>query len=233
MKSSGKTLPSLTRQNFLKPHSANHTLMRKTLFAAVALAPLWLLASQTARGRAEDHLQQHRHAADDRRGRRHHHQFRRLDPADDGRHVAAVTVNSSNNVTNSGSITFSNINSVVGIAVQGGNGSATTPLTIDNIGTITVSETFTAPDANSDGVTEAPYATPTSSGRYGIQLTGTSAFVGSITNAGAIVVRGDQSYGISLDGPLQGTLTNSGTITLTGDNSVGLQGNGGALPETS
>ena len=200
--------------------------MRKTLFAAVALAPLWLLASQTpaaAQKTISSSISTPQTTAVD--GDITINSGGSIQPTTAG--TAAVTVNSSNNVTNSGSITFSNINSVVGIAVEGGNGSATTPLTIDNIGTITVSETFTAPDANSDGVTEAPYATPTSSGRYGIQLTGTSAFVGSITNAGAIVVRGDQSYGISLDGPLQGTLTNSGTITLTGDNSVGLQETGG------
>jgi len=222
VKSSGKTLPSLTRQNFLKPHSANHTLMRKTLFAAVALAPLWLLASQTpaaAQKTISSSISTPQTTAAD--GDITINSGGTIQPTTTG--TAAVTVNSSNNVTNSGSITFNNLNSVVGIAVQGGNGSAATPLLISNVGSITVSESFTASDANSDGVTEAPYASTTSLNRYGIQLTGTSAFTGSIINSGVITVKGDSSYGISLEAPLTGSLTNSGTITLTGDNSVALQ----------
>ena len=196
--------------------------MRKTLFAAVALAPLWLLASESpalAQKTISSSISTPQNTATD--GDITVDSGGSIQPGVTG--VAAITVNSGTAatpvaVTNAGSISFNNLNSVQGILIQGGANSVVT-----NSGTITVSESFTAPDSNSDGVPEAPFASSTSGGRYGIQLTGTTPFVGSITNSGAIVVKGNDSYGISIEGPLTGTLTNSGTITITGDNSVGLR----------
>ena len=196
--------------------------MRKTLLAAVALAPLWFLASQTA-ATAQTTISNSTStpqttAAD---GDITINSGGTISP--NLVNTSAVTVNSSNNVVNSGNITDSNVNSVVGIAIQGGNGSASAPLVVTNAGNITVSESFAATDSNSDGVNEAPFASPTSTGRYGIQLTGASPFYGNITSTGAIAVQGDQSYGISIEGPLTGSLTSTGTIALTGDNGAGLR----------
>src|SRR4051794_32681453 len=66
---------------------------------------------------------------------------------------AAVTINSSNTVTNAGKITFNGIDNAVGIL---GNGGVTSSIT--NSGTITLDETYTRTDANGDGVLDGPYA---------------------------------------------------------------------------
>ena len=212
LKSVAKTLQSVRRPTSSSPHSANHTPMRKTLLAAAALAPLWILASQTA-AFGQTTISSNRSTP--------------VDTATDGSitvnsgitinpatpNTAAVTINSNASVSNAGTITYNNVNNVVGIAVQGGfTGS------VINSGTINITESYTASDTNKDGLAEAPFASGSSTGRYGIQLTGTSAFVGAITNTLAITVKGDNSYGISLEAPLQGALSDSGTITLTGDN---------------
>jgi hypothetical protein len=196
--------------------------MRKTLFAAAALAPLWFLASQSpaaAQTTITNGTSTPQTTLVD--GDITVNSGGSISP--NAANTAAITVNSSNNVVNGGGIADSNVNNVVGIAVQGGNGAAGSTLVVTNSGTITINETYASTDSNKDGVNEPPFASPTSTGRYGIQLTGTQPFYGDIANTGSIVIQGDQSYGISLEGPLAGSLTNSGTITLTGDNGAGLR----------
>lgn len=128
----------------------------------------------------------------------------------------AVTIDSNNAVSNAGTISITNANNSTGIGtVAGGSGS------INNTGTITVSETYTPTDTNGDGNLDGPFAS--GSGRAGIRTGG--AFTGSITNAlGAkITVQGNNSYGILLNGPLYGNLSTDGTITVTGDNTAGVK----------
>ncbi len=130
---------------------------------------------------------------------------------------AAVTINSSNTVTNSGKISFTGVNSAIGILANGGvTGSIT------NSGTIGVDETYTRTDSNGDGVLDGAYAQ--GSDRYGIRIDGTAPFTGSINSTGAITVRGNNSAGISVAPTLNGGLTiNTAGVTVTGDNSVGVR----------
>jgi hypothetical protein len=132
----------------------------------------------------------------------------------------AVTLNSDNNVTNAGSVTISNLNNSAAIlAIGGSTGSNTQNIT--NSGTITNTDSFSA-STNGDGFTEEPYATPTSTSRYGILVTGSGPLLGQVYNSGTITVSGDSSYGIAIAAPLIPTagvvgLVQSGTISLTGD----------------
>jgi hypothetical protein len=196
--------------------------MRKTLFAAVALAPLLLMAAgttafaQTTIGNSTSTPVTT--AAD---GDISISSGGTISPTTPG--AAAVTVNSSNNVNNGGTLSFKDVNNATGVLLLGGNGSSAMSLSIQNTGTISVTESYTPSDANKDGVNEAPFASLTSTGRYGIRLTGTSPFYGLVSNTGAITIQGDHSAGISLEAPLKGSLASSGTISVTGDNSVGLQ----------
>ncbi len=133
----------------------------------------------------------------------------------------AITLDSDNTVSVEGTLSANNVNGSTGILVLGGHtGSVTTT------GAITESEDYAATDsANSDGIAEAPFAQ--GAGRYGLRLTGTSAFTGAITLAGPITVKGNGSYGVSLEAPLAGGLTVTGALSLTGDGGAGVQETGG------
>ena len=134
----------------------------------------------------------------------------------------AVTLDSNNVLTNSGSISITDVDNSTGVQILGGHTG-----TFTNSGSITVSESYVATDTNNDGVLDGPYAKGT--GRYGVHVTGTAPFIGSLTNAtgGSITVNGNNSFGLSVDAPLQGDLLNQGTIILTGDNSTALSETGG------
>lgn len=129
---------------------------------------------------------------------------------------AAVTLNSNNNVTLEGAVTIADANGATGLAILGGNtGEAKVS------GAISVDESTEAKDTDNDGDLDGPFAT--GSGRYGIRLTGAQPFQGSITRtAGAIVVEGNDSAGISLEAGLGGALRSAGSISVTGDRSYGV-----------
>ena len=138
-----------------------------------------------------------------------------------------VTVDSSNILTNNGTISTTDISNVVGVLIKGGlTGSVSNP------GAITLSSSYAAP-TSADGYAQGPFAgtagsaTPTGStgvyGLYGIRLTGASPFAGSISNSGSISIKGNESFGVSLESEMTGALTSSGTIAVTGDNSVGIR----------
>ena len=131
---------------------------------------------------------------------------------------AGVTVDSNNTVTNAGSITSTDVNNVTGILLNGGRAG-----TITNTGSITLTETFTGDDsANADGVVEAPFAK--GQNKFGIRLVGPGAYTGDILHlGGAITVRGVNSYGISLEAPLQGALTIGASVSQTGDNGAAVR----------
>ena len=203
--------------------------MRKTLFAAVALAPLWFLAQTEVRAQTTISNSTSTPVTTAADGDIIINAGGSINPTGAG--TAAITVNSSNSVTNGGSLSYKDVNSVAGVLILGGNtvAAGATPPAINNSGTISVTESFTASDNNKDGVNEAPFASPTSAGRYGIRLAPDSGtFIGSIVNSGAINVQGSSaggapSFGISLESPLQGSVSTSGTITYVGDGGGGLQ----------
>jgi hypothetical protein len=133
-----------------------------------------------------------------------------------GAPLAAVTLNSSNNVTNAGTIQFNAIDHTIGILGLGGNTGS-----ITNSGTIQLSETVNQKINSKNGIAEGPFASGTD--RVGISVTGSSPLIGTLTNSGVITVIGENSGGIFIGaGGLTGSLADPGTITVTGDNSFGI-----------
>lgn len=126
----------------------------------------------------------------------------------------AVRVDSANNVTNEGTLSFSDKNDSTGIRV--GAGMTTT---ITNSGTITVDETYAPTDSDDDGDLDGPLAQGTN--RFGIRTEG--AMTGNVVNGGTITIEGNNSGGIVLGGPLTGSLNSSGTVTVTGNDSYGVR----------
>jgi Autotransporter beta-domain len=141
--------------------------------------------------------------------------------------VSLVTVNSSNAVANSGTLSSSNINNVTAIQANAGvTGS------VANNAVINLTTTF-APPTSVDGYQQGPFAGTASAanpsgtgdyGLYGIRLSGAGTFTGSITNttSGTINISGNASRGISLESALSGTLTQAGTVSLVGDANIGV-----------
>jgi hypothetical protein len=142
--------------------------------------------------------------------------------------VAAVTVNSYNNASNAGGISFSALNYTAGILVQGS--ALPTPssalLSITNTGSITDNETTGYKDTNGDYIDDTNgsnaigvnlFAAGTN--RFGIETTGSLAFNGSISNSGTITIIGENSAGILIGSAgINGDLSQTGTITVTGGN---------------
>ena len=142
----------------------------------------------------------------------------------------AVTLNSNNMVSNAGQIGFTDIDSATGILVQGGNTGSVT-----NTGQINITETYAPTDSNQDGLIDGDFAS--GGNRFGIVVSGSSPFIGGITNTGSIMVHGNASDGVLIAAPITGDLqminstlatstvvaaVTSGTITVVGNNSVGL-----------
>lgn len=131
---------------------------------------------------------------------------------------AGVTMDSNNKVTNAGAITINDADNATGILVAPGTTGA-----ISNSGTITLTENYTATDADKDGDIDGSFAKGT--GRNGIWVRSGAAHVGAIDHSGTISIEGNNSAGIRIDAPLTGALSTSGTITMTGDNSHGVLAN--------
>jgi len=126
----------------------------------------------------------------------------------------AVTQDSNHAVTNGGAIAIGNANDSAGIvAVAGASGD------IVNSGTITIDEPYAPTDTDNDGDLDGPFAL--GSNRFGIRTDG--AHGGKIVNSGTITVKGNDSAGIWLGGPLAGALTHNGTTIVTGDRTVGVR----------
>ena len=132
----------------------------------------------------------------------------------------AVTIDSNNVVSNSGVIQFQNIDNATGVLIQGGHTGSLT-----NGNTIQVDDTSTT-TSDSNGIVHGPFANGTN--RIGVRVVGPGDFTGSITNgAGAVVtVKGDNSYGISVETGLNGSISQLGTINISGTNSIGLRTTG-------
>lgn len=137
----------------------------------------------------------------------------------------AVTVNSSHNLTleSGSSVTMANAaDGATAILVQGGS---TSTITIG--GNILVSDSIDQyPDTDNDGDLDGPWAT--GANRYGVRLAGPGAVTGDVITLGtsAIVVEGNQSYGVSVESDLNGRLQTLGTIRVAGDDSVGIRTTG-------
>jgi hypothetical protein len=138
--------------------------------------------------------------------------------------AAAATINSNNTVTNNGSITTRDLNYTTGILGLGGF-SGTGGVAINNTSTIQLDESSNPKINGTNGIAEGPFATGTN--RFGIEITGASPLVGSVTSSGTINVVGENSAGIFIgSGGLTGKLTDSGGVTVTGDNSFGIHAAG-------
>jgi uncharacterized protein with beta-barrel porin domain len=132
----------------------------------------------------------------------------------------AVTMNSHNDVTNSGTLASNNANDTTGILVTGGpTGNVT------NSGTISLLEDYTLADGDNDGDADGGFASAGSTNRFGIWVD-TGGLVGDITN-NAITIEGNNSAGIRIDGLLTGNLTSTGRVAVSGDNAHGFLIDGG------
>src|SRR5262249_42210512 len=127
----------------------------------------------------------------------------------------AVTVDSNNNVTNGGTISFHGVDNTTGVLVQGG---VTT--TITNNAPI-VSDESSVSRTDSNGIIHGPFAKGTN--RFGIQVTG-PAITGSITNSasGVVSVVGNSSTAIDIQTGINGTFSSLGAVTAQGDNTYGV-----------
>jgi len=161
----------------------------------------------------------------------------------------ALTLDSNNNVSITGSLGATNQNNTVGLSILGGfTGSAV------NQGSISITESYTAPaDPNNDGLYTGAFAQ--GSDRTGLLVTGPGVFTGNnnasvvtasgnitvngVTNVGTITVNGNNSYGVLIAAPIVGNYSSlalipatsssttplilSGTIAVVGQDSVGLE----------
>ena len=112
----------------------------------------------------------------------------------------AVTINSSNSVTNGGEIGFTAVDNAIGIQVQGGNTG-----NVVNSASILVTDNYTATTDNNTGLLELPYAQGTN--RTDIQVVGPGVVTGSITNISLLTVHGDASFGVDIQAPITGDYT--------------------------
>ena len=125
-----------------------------------------------------------------------------------------VTLNTNNYLRNEGTIQITGANNSAGVVANAGVSGE-----ITNSGTITIDESFTPTDSDSDGDLDGAFAQ--GSGRFGIHMLG--AFTGNITNSGTITIKGNQSGGIVVDDSLAGNLTSSGGISVLGNDGYGIK----------
>jgi hypothetical protein len=125
----------------------------------------------------------------------------------------AVTMDSNHAVTNQGAIVVTGANGAIGILATAG-----TSGDITNSGSITIDETYTPTDTDKDGDLDGPFAL--GSNRFGIRTEG--AHTGNVVSGGSITVKGNDSAGIWLGGPLTGGFTHNGVTSVTGDRTVGV-----------
>ncbi len=128
----------------------------------------------------------------------------------------AVTINSSNALTNAGTISIDDSNNSVGVRILPNLNN-----TFTSTGTISVIEDYERKDgADADDDLDGPLAI--GSGRVGLLVEPGGTMNGSINSAGQLTVEGNDSYGVSVRSVLNGNYTQSGGITVIGDNAVGV-----------
>ena len=149
--------------------------------------------------------------------------------------AAAITINSSNSASVAGALSSTGLSGtgptayVSGIHALGGNTGE-----ITNTGSISITETDTSSDSNSDGVTDTENGVKGeyASGAYraGILIDGAGTFTGvadttnnsgavtAIYNASTVTVVGENSVGIAVLTNVTGDIVINGTISVTGGN---------------
>ncbi|KQZ06098.1 autotransporter [Caulobacter sp. Root1455] len=134
---------------------------------------------------------------------------------------AIATLDSDNILTNNGGLKSVGVSDSIGVLVLGGHAG-----TLLNSATISLTEDYDYTDDDDDGDYDGPFAK--GSGRYGVRLTGTDPFVGTITNdsTGVITIEGNDSAGVSLEAPLTGSLVHGGSINVVGDRGYGIHATG-------
>jgi len=137
---------------------------------------------------------------------------------------AAITLDSSNDVTidNGGKIVMEHAaDGATGVLANGGN---TGDVTVN--GAITITDALDSgdyKDTDNDGDLDGPFAEGT--GRYGVRVAGATPLVGDVNigAGGAIVVEGNESYGLSVEAPLDGSIQSLGSINVRGDDTYGVR----------
>jgi hypothetical protein len=131
---------------------------------------------------------------------------------------AAITLDSNNNVSNTGTVQTQDVSNITGVLAIGGHTG-----TISNSGTITLNESSSTTTTDKNGAVLGPFAT--GSARFGVRLEGPGALTGDILNSGAFNIQGNDSAGLLLQAPLLGSIQTTGTFTVMGDRSVGISTN--------
>jgi hypothetical protein len=129
---------------------------------------------------------------------------------------AAVTLDSSNAVTNAGTISFNGVSGATAIEITPG-----VAMAVIHSGAINLVEDYTATDADNDGDLDGPFAQ--GSARFGIRALAGGPTTGNIASNGTISIEGNDSAGISIETRLIGNLTTGGTVSVVGDRSVGIR----------
>jgi hypothetical protein len=132
-----------------------------------------------------------------------------------------VILNSSNNITvvTGGTISNSDVSNSTGILVEGGNTG-----NVDNQGAISLLMSFTPTIEGNTGIVGGPFATGTN--RIGIDVVnGVLDGTISMESTGSITVDGDNSFGIFIEktASITGDLTDSGSIVMTGNQTTGIR----------
>jgi uncharacterized protein with beta-barrel porin domain len=127
--------------------------------------------------------------------------------------TAAVTVDSNNKIVNNGAISSSNSDGATGVLILP---NLTTGYT--GAGSIAITEDYTRTDTNNDGNPDGPLAQGT--GRAGILVQPGGTMTGDITMLGgsSISVKGNNSYGVSVQSALDGDFSQKGSVVVTGSN---------------
>lgn len=126
---------------------------------------------------------------------------------------AAVTLDSNNTFSNAGLLQIQNATTeATGLLVTSSAG------TINNSGTINITDNEELKDLDGDGDTDGPYVSATTP-RFGIHVL--NPFTGAITNSGQILIRGNNSAGLLVDNGVTGNVSLGGGFVVVGSNSYG------------
>ena len=143
---------------------------------------------------------------------------------EDAANVDAVTMDSSNNVTIAGDISFNDTTAVAGDADNVSAIKVRPDLSGDILvsGAISLSEDYTREDEDDDGDEDGPLAL--GSNRYGLFVEDGGTLTGDIRFdfTSSLLVEGNDSIGVYLGSALDGNLELESDITVTGDNARGV-----------
>jgi len=133
---------------------------------------------------------------------------------DDG---TAVFLDSPNMLTISGSVLIRDADGAVGVILKGGP-----ERSFSLTGTVTVDESYEAPNDDGDTDADGPFAE--GSNRIGVLVEGPETFEGDITSstASGVRVEGNDSTGVRVATDVDGEISLIGSVSALGDNTVGV-----------